>query len=171
MSPGRAPVELRAAFQVKSLFSSQSLKGEEAVQDGIDMKITVGHPSLSFYACGLKWETEDCDPLHIHSPAANKDYGCANPSLDMLWPCDSSCSPFALGPRKDFCTLFSKHLFCSSDLSKCSIWCLSSSSGPYQIFILGISLEKHRCGRVVQAKHLFFPRRCFPCKPIKAIEV
>lgn len=75
--------------------------------------------------------------------------------LDTFWPCDSSCSPFTLGPCKDFCRLFSKHLFCNSDLSKCSIWHLSRSSGPYQIFILGIPLEKHRCGRVIQAKHLF----------------
>lgn len=171
VSPGKAPVELRAALQVKSLLSSQSLKREEVVQGGIGMKITVGDQSLSFYGCGLKREIEDCNPLHIHSPAASKEYGCANPSLDTLWPCGSYCSPFALGPQKDFCMLFSKHLFCNSDLSKCGILCLSRSSGPYQIFILGISLDKHRCRRVVQAKHLFFPRRCFPCKLIKVIEV
>lgn len=126
------------------------------------MKITVGDPSLSFYWCGLKGETEDCNPLHIHSLAASKEYDCVNPSLDTLWPCDSSCSPFARGPHKDFCMLFSKHLFCNSDLSKCSIWCLFRSSGLYQIFILGISLEKHRCGRVIQAKHLFFSKKMLP---------
>lgn len=91
-------MELNAALQVKSLLSRQSLKGEETVQGGTDMMITVGEPSLSFYGCGLKRETEDCHSLYIHSPAARKEYDSKNPSLDMLWPCDSSCSPFALGP-------------------------------------------------------------------------
>lgn len=127
------------------------------------MKITVGDSSFSFYGYGLKRMTEDCDSLCIQSPAASKEYSYTNPILDTFWPCDSSCSPFTLGPCKDFCMLFSKHLFCNSDLSKCSIWHLSRSSGPYQIFILGISLEKHRCVRVVQAKHsLFFSKKMPP---------
>lgn len=36
VSPGKAPVERRAALQVQNLLSSQSLKGEVVVQGGID---------------------------------------------------------------------------------------------------------------------------------------
>jgi len=117
VSTGKALVELKSALQVRSLLSSQSLEGEEVVQAGTGMKTTVGEPSLSFYGCGLKMETEDYNPLHRHLPAANRGDDRANLSLDTLWPCGSSYSPFAPGPCKDFCMLFSKHLFSDSDLS------------------------------------------------------
>lgn len=98
---------------------------------------------------------------HVHSPAASKPF--ANPSRD------SSCSPFALGPCKDFCIFFSKDLFCSSDLFKGSIWYLFQElrflSGIYfRDFTRKTQMWESCPGKT------FFPR-CFCCKSIKATEV